>query len=91
MLDKLIHSRRLMTFLLSSLVSIVTLVLTQATKDPFALQLGGQIVALVEGVAVIVIGLFTVDDTVKNPPAALVKFVTRWAVKLDRNRKNANS
>lgn len=55
-------SRRLWTFILAQVVSIVTLLIGHFIQDPFALQLAGYLIALVEGVASILIVAYTVDD-----------------------------
>ena len=57
-----LNSRRLWTFILSSLVSIATLLIGHYFQDPFAMQVSILVVSTVEGVAGILITAYTVDD-----------------------------
>ena len=62
-------SRRLWTFVIAQVVSIITLAIGHFVVDPFALELAKLIIGLVEGVASILIIAYTVDDITSNVAA----------------------
>ena len=61
-MSKLLKSRRFWVFISAQLISIIGVVIAHYVQDPFATQLAGMAIVLVEGLAGFLIAAYTVED-----------------------------
>lgn len=76
----ILKSRQLWTFVAAQIVAIATLAVTHYVKDEFAFEMAKLIIGTAEGVGVILITAFTVEDTIARTYAKImgIKLGVDW-------------